>query len=115
MNAIRETGSNVIDVMKELQVRVEALKDPKRGILKSIHPSLTIKQVYDETIYINDSISLVTDNLEFGGLLAIIVLLLFLRDIRIIWLFLPGIIGLIACIVGFVSKVRSAILTTIVR
>ena len=43
---------------------------------------LELKQVYDETIYINSSIDLVQQNIIIGGLLAALILLLFLNSIK---------------------------------
>ena len=41
---------------------------------------LKIQQVYDETIYIDSAVKLVTQNIWMGGLLAIIILLIFLNS-----------------------------------
>ncbi|NJL30350.1 MAG: efflux RND transporter permease subunit [Phycisphaerales bacterium] len=41
-----------------------------------------MEQVYDETVYINEALDLVVSNLWQGGLLAILVLLVFLRKMR---------------------------------
>ena len=38
--------------------------------------------VYDETIYINNAIDLVQQNIIIGGILAICVLMIFLRNLR---------------------------------
>src|SRR5690606_18792952 len=51
-------------------------------ILPQIKPGLKITQVYDETIYIYDALDLVLDNLWQGGLLTVVVLVLFLVSIR---------------------------------
>ena len=42
---------------------------------------LSIEQVYDETTYIYDAINLVKKNLMVGSILAVTVLLLFLRSV----------------------------------
>jgi len=76
LNAVREPGSNVLVVMKKLQ---DALKDLNEGILKERH--LKIIQAYDETNYIYSAIELVKDNIYLGGSLAILVLIIFLRNI----------------------------------
>ncbi len=75
MNAIRETGSNVMEVMVRLRASVDALNH------ELLEPrGLYLQQVYDETHYIDSAISLVQQSLILGGFLAIIVLLLFLRS-----------------------------------
>ncbi|MGF1526233.1 MAG: efflux RND transporter permease subunit, partial [Candidatus Competibacterales bacterium] len=74
-NAVRETGANVIETMAELQEAVaelEATVLPRAG--------LTVRQVYDETVYIDSAIRLVQQNLLLGALLAAIILLVFLRS-----------------------------------
>lgn len=75
VNALRESGSNTLSVVEGLQ---ESLKELNQGILKD--NGLILTQVYDETDYINASIDLVQQNLVLGSILAILVLLLFLRS-----------------------------------
>ena len=75
MNAVREPGSNVLIVMERLK---EVLKELNDGILKE--RGLEIVQAYDETGYIYSAINIVRKNIFLGGTLAIIVLLLFLRN-----------------------------------
>ena len=43
---------------------------------------LSLRQVYDETVYINSAIDLVKQNIWIGGSLAVFILLLFLRSLR---------------------------------
>jgi HAE1 family hydrophobic/amphiphilic exporter-1 len=76
MNAVRETGANVLVVMKKIE---EALDELNSGILKD--RGLYLEQVYDETDYIHGAIRLVRQNIFIGGALAIIVLLVFLRNV----------------------------------
>jgi HAE1 family hydrophobic/amphiphilic exporter-1 len=76
MNAVREPGSNVLVVMNRLKATLE---DLNAGILKD--RNLQIIQVYDETGYIYSAIDLVRKNIFLGGILAVTVLLLFLRNI----------------------------------
>jgi multidrug efflux pump subunit AcrB len=73
VNAQRESGVNVLEVMTGLHEAVEELNN---GPLK--RNKLSIEQVYDETIYIERSIAMVKNNLGLGIGLAIVVLFLFL-------------------------------------
>ena len=73
INAVKESGANTIDVMDGLN---EAVKELNEGVLKD--KDLYLFNVYDETVYITGAIDLVQQNLIVGGILAIIVLLLFL-------------------------------------
>jgi len=77
MNAHRETGVNVLDVMDGLHQAVIELRE---GPLK--RAGLSLDQVYDETVYIDRSISMVRTNLALGIILAIGVLWWFLRRFR---------------------------------
>ena len=74
VNAIRETGANVLDTMAGLRKAVDDLNE------ELLQPrGLHFFQVYDETDYIYSSLSLVQQNLIVGSLLAITILFLFLR------------------------------------
>ncbi len=75
VNAIRETGSNVIEVMQGIRA---AIQDMNENILAD--EGLQLRQVYDETTYIDSSIDLVQQNIFVGGTLAALILLLFLRS-----------------------------------
>ena len=87
----REVGSNVMQVMAEARQRIVEIREE---ILPSIAqqaaldlnlpsvPKLNYEQVYDETVYIDDSINLVLSNLVIGSILTAIVLLAFLRSLR---------------------------------
>ncbi|MEM7710331.1 MAG: efflux RND transporter permease subunit [Pseudomonadota bacterium] len=77
VNAVRETGANVIETMEGLR---EAMTELREGPLA--RAGLTFDQVYDETVYIDGAIELVIQNIWVGGLLAAGVLLIFLRSFR---------------------------------
>lgn len=77
VNAHRETGVNVLQVMDGLR---EAVAELRAGPLQ--RAGLSLEQVYDETIYIDRSIAMVTGNLAFGILLAVGVLWWFFRKFR---------------------------------
>ncbi len=75
INAMRETGANVLEVMQGIRQTIDELN---AGPLAREH--LFLKQVYDETDYIESAIGLVRSNIVIGGLLATVVLLIFLRS-----------------------------------
>jgi multidrug efflux pump subunit AcrB len=77
VNAHRETGVNVLQVMDGLR---EAVTELRAGPLK--RAGLSLQQVYDETRYIDRSINMVRNNLLLGVLLAIGVLWWFFRKFR---------------------------------
>lgn len=74
LNIQRDTGANVVEVMRLLRIEVDRLN---RGILAQ--NGLTLTQVYDETVYINSAVGLVQQNIALGGALTVIVLMLFLH------------------------------------
>ena len=77
VNAHRESGVNVLEVMAGLQQAVEELQHgPLQGA------GLSIEQVYDETVYIYRSLQMLASNLMLGILLAIAVLWWFIRRLR---------------------------------
>ena len=74
INALRETGANVLDVMDGLREINDVLNE---DVLKS--RGLVLTQVYDETDYIYSSVDLVQQNIFIGGALTMIVLMGFLH------------------------------------
>ena len=73
----KEQGANVLDMTNHLEKEVQRLN---RGLLAQ--NNLYIDWVYDQRPYINRAIDLVKKNVVIGGLLAVFVLLLFLRSLR---------------------------------
>ena len=66
INAVRQSGANVIEIMAGIR---EAIKELNEDILPNL--GLKIEQVYDETIYIDSAIELVRQNIWIGGSLAV--------------------------------------------
>ncbi len=113
INADKELDANVIEVMAHFRDAIARLNAPG-GVLESearrlgLDGDLILTQVYDQTTYIDDALSLVRSNIWIGGTLAILVLLLFLRSIRsagIIALAIP--ISVVGAIVSMVALGRS--------
>ena len=76
-NAQPEEGVNVLKVMKELKLAIAELNE---GVVE--REGLRIVQVYDETLYITQSISMLRNNLLLGIILAVGVLWWFMRKLR---------------------------------
>jgi HAE1 family hydrophobic/amphiphilic exporter-1 len=75
INAVRETGSNVLEVMAGLKATVARLN------AELLAPrGLKLVQAYDETEYVEGAIDLVRQSLVVGGILAVLVLMVFLRS-----------------------------------
>ncbi|HVS03043.1 MAG TPA: efflux RND transporter permease subunit [Thermoanaerobaculia bacterium] len=74
-NVVRSAGANVLAVMAGVQ---RAMLEVEEDLLAP--RGLTFVQVYDETDYIRGAIDLVQQSLMLGGVLAILMLLVFLRS-----------------------------------
>lgn len=88
----RESGSNVINIKEAMTKVVDDIRQ------NELEPNgLTIKLIGDDVRYVKASIDNVTRNLLLGGLLATIVLFLFLRSGRAT---LIGLIGMPICTIA---------------
>lgn len=77
VNAHREVGVNVLQVMDDLKSAADELR---AGSLQTAQ--LSLEQVYDETLYIDRSIQMLASNMLMGILLAMGVLWWFMRRFR---------------------------------
>lgn len=75
INALKESGANTIEVVRDLKREVKRLNE---GLLKD--NGLYLQNVYEQSGYIKSAIDLVKRNLIIGGLLAVSVLFIFLRS-----------------------------------
>ncbi|PHR25251.1 MAG: acriflavin resistance protein [Desulfotalea sp.] len=73
----KETGTNVLKMSDAVEAEINRLNDGIMG-----ENGLHIELVYDQRGYIKTSIDLVKKNVLIGSLLAVIVLLSFLRSVR---------------------------------
>ena len=78
MGVIREPGSNVIELVDGLDAAVERLnaRFADQGI------DMRLEAVYRDTTYLHKALQFVRDNLVLGALLAVGVMLVFLRSLR---------------------------------
>ena len=77
LQAFRTSGANVIKTMDALR---DVVKDLNENNLA--RERLYLTWVYDETVYIKSALALVRQNIWYGGTLAALILLLFLRSWR---------------------------------
>ncbi len=73
----KEPGTNVLAMTDRLEKQVQHLNDTLLA-----EQGLYIDWVYDQRPYINTAINLVKKNVAIGGMLAVCVLLIFLRSVR---------------------------------
>ena len=100
INALREPGVNVVSTMQTLAKSLEELNQ------KTLNPKgLQLNIIYDETAYIRSAIELVQQNIWIGGILALGILLLFLRSLfptLVIFMAIPvSVVGTFVAISGF--------------
>ena len=87
INVQQEVGSNIVEVMRGVRAAVAEMNS-EGGILASesakraMTTPMHLRVVYDQTVYIDDALALVRDNIWQGGLLAMMTLLFFLRSWR---------------------------------
>ena len=75
LNIIKQSGSNTVKVAKEINRQLENLS-------KELPPGVKINIAQDNSTYIKDSVNDVLFNIIYGGLLAVIVIYLFLANFR---------------------------------
>jgi len=76
ITVIKQPGANAVGIMKEVQKRWQDLQ-------KTLPKDVQVKKWYDMTNFIHRSMSSVRDAIILGAFLTMIILLLFLRRIRI--------------------------------
>jgi multidrug efflux pump subunit AcrB len=76
INVSQQPGASILDVQKGVD---QALKD----VAKSLPSGLRISKVYDLADFVATAITNVRDAILIGGVLAVVVLLVFLRDWRV--------------------------------
>lgn len=81
IQVLKQNGANVMDAMADIRARLDEVRsDILPTIDPIVGPDLRIRQLYDETTYIQSAINLVKQNLWIGSLIASFVLLIFLRS-----------------------------------
>jgi len=70
----KEAGSNTVQVSEEVRKVI--------GQLQKEYPEITLSVAYDQAQFISDAISNVLQTIVYGGILAFLVLFLFLHDFR---------------------------------
>lgn len=72
---VKQPNANLVDLSKEMEVKVEALK-------KILPKDVRIKPYYIQADFVNNSVKSVTDSLWVGLALAIMVAIIFLRSLK---------------------------------
>ncbi len=75
LNIIKQSGSNTVKVADEVNKQIEKLKN-------QLPPDIKIYLAQDNSVFIRDTINDVLFDIFYGGLLAVIVIYLFLANLR---------------------------------
>jgi HAE1 family hydrophobic/amphiphilic exporter-1 len=75
LNVISQSGANVVDLADGVKATISELQ-------AELPPDMAMEIVNDNSVFITDSIHEILFNIRFGTLLAVIVIFLFLLDIR---------------------------------
>ncbi len=76
VNITRQTGGNSIAIADSVASAMATLS-------KTLPPGVHVKSVYDQAVLVSDAVHSVRDAMLIGAFLAIVILLLFLRHLRI--------------------------------
>lgn len=76
INITRRVGGNTLEV-------ADSIATLARAIARTLPPGVRLKPVYDQASLVHDAVRSVRDAMLIGAVLAIVVLLLFLRHVRI--------------------------------
>jgi CzcA family heavy metal efflux pump len=76
INITRQTGGNTVAIADSVARIAESLQ-------KTLPPGVRFKPVYDQAALVRDAVSSVRDAMLIGALLAVLILLAFLRHVRI--------------------------------
>jgi hydrophobic/amphiphilic exporter-1 (mainly G- bacteria), HAE1 family len=75
LNVRRQSGTNTVDVVNEIKARLDELK-------KSLPPGYTVQVVRDQSVFILASFHAIREHLILGSILAALVVLLFMQNVR---------------------------------
>ncbi|WP_246938605.1 efflux RND transporter permease subunit [Bacillus pinisoli] len=75
ISILKQSGTNTVSVAEEIHKRIDEIKN-------QLPEGIEIQTVFDQSKFINQSISAVTSNMIIGSILAAIILYVFLRNWR---------------------------------
>ena len=71
----RQSGTNTVKIIAAVKRKLEQIK-------KALPPGITLRIIRDQSVFINASVASLEEHLLFGSLLASLVVLLFIRNLR---------------------------------
>jgi len=73
----RQSGTNTVEI-------VDAVKEKLEQIKKILPPGVELQMLSDQSVFINASVAALKEHLLFGSLLASLIVLLFMRNFRLV-------------------------------
>src|SRR6266850_957913 len=71
----RQSGTNTVKIIAAVKKKLEQIR-------KTLPPGVSVKIIRDQSVFINASVASLEEHLLFGSLLASLVVLLFIRNLR---------------------------------
>jgi HAE1 family hydrophobic/amphiphilic exporter-1 len=71
----RQSGTNTVKIIAAVKKKLELIR-------KTLPPGVTVRIIRDQSVFINASVASLEEHLLFGSLLASLVVLLFIRNLR---------------------------------
>ncbi|MCI0487438.1 MAG: efflux RND transporter permease subunit [Blastocatellia bacterium] len=71
----RQSGTNTVKIIEEVKKKLQQIE-------KTLPPGVKIRIIRDQSVFINASVASLQEHLLFGSLLASLVVLLFIRNLR---------------------------------
>ena len=71
----RQSGTNTVKIIDAVKAKIEQIK-------KTLPPGVNLRIIRDQSVFINASVASLEEHLLFGSLLASLVVLLFIRNLR---------------------------------
>jgi HAE1 family hydrophobic/amphiphilic exporter-1 len=75
LNVQRQSGTNTVRI-------IDAIKQKLREVERTLPAGVTLRIIRDQSVFINASVASLEEHLLFGSLLASLVVLLFIRNLR---------------------------------
>ncbi len=75
LDIVKQSGANVVDLAESVRREIKVLAN-------ELPPDIVVTVVNDNSVFITDSIHEILFNIQFGTLLAVLVIFLFLLDLR---------------------------------
>jgi len=73
----RQSGTNTVQIVDLAKAKLETIK-------KTLPPGVNVQIISDGSVFINASVSALKEHLFFGSLLASLIVLLFMRNVRLV-------------------------------